>query len=141
MVEHPHPCACHRNAGPKGRHQRPARKRGRPRLNVTVAQAATPAIQAGLGAGTGAVQLVLAGASLTYAYLLVPAARLGDRYSSRPLFVASTVVFTVGSVAAACTLDATSLIIARLTFREHSKAHYQCVVRMNRLVCAHAYEY
>lgn len=44
-------------------------------LNVVVAQVAAPAIQA----GPGAVQLVLAGYTLTYACLLIPAARLGDR--------------------------------------------------------------
>ncbi|MFJ8141545.1 MFS transporter [Streptomyces sp. NPDC096013] len=83
-------------------------------LNVTVAQVAAPAIQAGLGAGPGAIQLVLAGYTLTYACLLIPAARLGDRYGYRRLFVTGTVVFTVGSVAGACAPDAVSLITARL---------------------------
>ncbi|WP_245194874.1 MFS transporter [Kitasatospora phosalacinea] len=83
-------------------------------LNVTVAQVAAPAVQAGLGAGPGAVQLVLAGYTLTYACLLIPAARLGDRYGYRRLFVAGTVVFTAGSVAGACAPDAASLITARL---------------------------
>ncbi|GAB7037021.1 MFS transporter [Catenuloplanes sp. NPDC020197] len=83
-------------------------------LNVTVAQVAAPAIQAGLGAGPSAVQLVLAGYTLTYACLLIPAARLGDRYGYRRLFVIGTVVFTAGSVAAACAPDVASLITARL---------------------------
>ncbi|MEU5185214.1 MFS transporter [Streptomyces longwoodensis] len=83
-------------------------------LNVTAAQVAAPAIQAGLGAGPGAVQLVLAGYTLTYACLLIPAARLGDRYGYRRLFVAGTVVFTAGSVAGAFAPDAASLITARL---------------------------
>ncbi|MFD5067609.1 MFS transporter [Streptomyces sp. NPDC058369] len=75
---------------------------------------AAPAIQAGLGAGPGAVQLVLSGYTLTYACLLIPAARLGDRYGYRRLFVAGTVVFTAGSLAGACAPDTASLIIARL---------------------------
>ncbi|MFE2889294.1 MFS transporter [Streptomyces sp. NPDC059272] len=83
-------------------------------LNVTVAQVAAPAIQAGLGASPGAVQLVLAGYTLTYACLLIPAARLGDRYGYRRLFVTGTVVFTAGSVAGACAPDTASLITARL---------------------------
>nr|WP_225812108.1 MFS transporter [Streptomyces spinosus] len=83
-------------------------------LNVTVAQVAAPAIQAGPGAGPGAVQLVLAGYTLTYACLLIPAARLGDRYGYRRLFVAGIVVFTAGSMAGACASDAASLIAARL---------------------------
>ncbi len=83
-------------------------------LNVTVAQVAAPAIQASLGASPGAVRLVLAGYTLTYACLLIPAARLGDWYGHRRLFVAGTVVFTAGSVAGACAPDAASLITARL---------------------------
>lgn len=47
-------------------------------LNVTIAQIAAPAIQSGLGAGPGAVQLMLAGYTLAYACLLVTAARLGS---------------------------------------------------------------
>ncbi|WP_318216530.1 hypothetical protein [Streptomyces sp. SCL15-6] len=47
-------------------------------LNVTVAQIAAPAIRTDLGAGSGAVQLVLAGYTLTYACLLITAARLGN---------------------------------------------------------------
>ncbi|MFD7291872.1 MFS transporter [Streptomyces sp. NPDC059897] len=83
-------------------------------LNVTAAQIAAPSIQADLGAGSGAVQLILAGYTLTYACLLITAARLGDRYGYRRLFVLGTVVFTTGSIAAACAPDATFLIAARL---------------------------
>ncbi|GAA1932293.1 MFS transporter [Streptomyces durmitorensis] len=83
-------------------------------LNVTVAQVAAPAIQADLGAGAGTVQLILAGYTLTYACLLIPAARLGDRYGYRRLFWVGTVVFTAGSVGAACAPGSTWLIVARL---------------------------
>ncbi|WP_461017556.1 MFS transporter [Streptomyces daliensis] len=83
-------------------------------LNVTVAQVASPRIQADLDAGGGTVRLVLAGYTLTYACLLVPAARLDDRYGYRRLFLAGTVVFAVGSVASACAPGAASLVAARL---------------------------
>jgi EmrB/QacA subfamily drug resistance transporter len=83
-------------------------------LNVTIAQVAAPAIRDDLGAGPGAVQLVLAGYTLTYACLLITAARLGDRYGHRRLFVVGTVVFTVGSVACAGAPDTATLIAARL---------------------------
>ncbi|MEU5700060.1 MFS transporter [Streptomyces aurantiacus] len=83
-------------------------------LNVTIAQVAAPAIRDDLGAGPGAVQLVLAGYTLTYACLLITAARLGDRYGYRRLFVLGTVVFTIGSVACACAPDTATLITARL---------------------------
>ncbi|GAA1703507.1 MFS transporter [Streptomyces yatensis] len=83
-------------------------------LNVTIAQIAAPAIQSGLGAGPGAVQLVLAGYTLTYACLLITAARLGDRYGYRRLFVLGTVVFMFGSVTCAAAPGAGWLVAARL---------------------------
>ncbi|MFJ8794479.1 MFS transporter [Streptomyces sp. NPDC102462] len=83
-------------------------------LNVTIAQIAAPAIQSALGAGPGAVQLVLAGYTLAYACLLITAARLGDRYGYRRLFVLGTAVFTAGSVACAAAPGAGWLIAARL---------------------------
>ncbi|MGW7692925.1 MFS transporter [Streptomyces asiaticus] len=83
-------------------------------LNVTIAQIAAPAIQSGLGVGPGAVQLVLAGYTLAYACLLITAARLGDRYGYRRLFVLGTAVFTVGSVTCAAAPGAGWLIAARL---------------------------
>ncbi|MFF7362759.1 MFS transporter [Streptomyces sp. NPDC008125] len=45
------------------------------------------------------MQLALAAYTLTYACLLIPSARLGDRYGHRRLFVVGTVVFTAGSPA------------------------------------------
>ncbi|MFS8202441.1 MFS transporter [Streptomyces sp. CWNU-52B] len=83
-------------------------------LNVTIAQIAAPALQSDLGAGPGAVQLVLAGYTLSYACLLITAARLGDRYGYRRLFVLGTTVFTAGSVACAAAPGAGWLIAARL---------------------------
>ncbi|MGW5867849.1 MFS transporter [Streptomyces sp. NPDC055239] len=83
-------------------------------LNVTIAQIAAPAIQSGLGAGPGAVQLILAGYTLAYACLLITASRLGDRYGYRRLFVLGTAVFTAGSVACAAAPGAGWLIAARL---------------------------
>ncbi|MGJ7905530.1 MFS transporter [Actinopolyspora sp. H202] len=83
-------------------------------LNVTIAQIAAPAIRSGLGTGPGAVQLVLVGYTLAYACLLVTAARLGDRYGYRRLFVLGTVVFTVGSMTCAAAPGAGWLIAARL---------------------------
>ncbi|MYU13210.1 MFS transporter [Streptomyces sp. SID8361] len=83
-------------------------------LNVTIGQIAAPAIQSGLGAGPGAVQLVLAGYTLAYACLLITAARLGDRYGYRRLFVLGTAVFTVGSLTCAAAPGAGWLVAARL---------------------------
>ncbi|OON80687.1 MFS transporter [Streptomyces tsukubensis] len=83
-------------------------------LNVTIAQIAAPAIQSGLGAGSGAVQLVLAGYTLAYACLLITAARLGERYGYRRLFMLGSAVFAAGSVACAAAPGSGCLIAARL---------------------------
>ncbi|MFI6209867.1 MFS transporter [Streptomyces sp. NPDC051041] len=65
-------------------------------LNVTVAQIAAPTIRTDLGAGSGTVQLILAGYTLTYACLIITAARIGDRCGYHRLFVLGTVVLMVG---------------------------------------------
>jgi EmrB/QacA subfamily drug resistance transporter len=83
-------------------------------LNVTVAQVAAPAIRADLGASPGGVQLVLAGYTLAYACLLIPAARLGDRYGYRRLFVVGTAVFALASAACALAPTTGALVAARL---------------------------
>ncbi|GAB2943639.1 MFS transporter [Nonomuraea sp. NPDC052634] len=83
-------------------------------LNVTVAQVAAPSIQAGLGMGPGAVRLVLAGYTLTYACLLITAARLGDRYGYRRLFAIGTAIFLMGSLACAAAPGPAWLVAARL---------------------------
>jgi len=83
-------------------------------MSVTVMQLAVPRIRHDLAAGPGAGQLALAGYTLTYACALITAARLGDRFGYRRLFVAGTVVFTCASLAAAAAPDAGTLVVARL---------------------------
>ncbi|GAA1769095.1 MFS transporter [Streptomonospora arabica] len=83
-------------------------------LSVTIAQVAAPAIQRGLAAGPGEVQLVLAGYTLTYACLLITAARLGDRYGHRRLFAIGTALFALASAACAFAPTPAVLVAARL---------------------------
>lgn len=83
-------------------------------MSVTVMQLAVPRIRADLAAGAGAGQLALAGYTLTYACALITAARLGDRYGHRRLFVLGTGVFTLASLAAALAPGADALVLARL---------------------------
>jgi MFS family permease len=83
-------------------------------MSVTIMQLAIPAIRADLGAGSGAAQLALAGYTLTYACFLITAARLGDRYGYRRLFVGGTAIFTAATVVAAVSPEATTLVVARL---------------------------
>lgn len=83
-------------------------------MSVTIMQLAVPRIRHDLAAGSGAGQLALAGYTLTYACALITAARLGDRFGYRRLFVVGTAVFTLASLAAAAAPDADTLVVARL---------------------------
>ncbi|HVV14371.1 MFS transporter [Amycolatopsis sp.] len=83
-------------------------------LDVTIAQVAIPSIQRDLHAGAGTLQLVLAGYTLAYACLLITAARLGDRFGYRRLFVIGMVVFTLASAGCAAAPTASVLVLARV---------------------------
>ena len=83
-------------------------------MSVTVMQLAVPRISHDLAAGSGAGQLALVGYTLTYACALITAARLGDRFGYRRVFVAGTAVFTLASLAAAAAPDVGTLVVARL---------------------------
>jgi MFS family permease len=83
-------------------------------LDFFVVNVALPAIQRGLGAGTGALEWVVAGYGLTMAVFLVTAGRLGDQYGRRRMFTAGLALFVLTS--AACGLAPTpgALVAARL---------------------------
>lgn len=83
-------------------------------LDVTLVQVALPSITRDLHAGQGATQLVLTGYTLTFASLLLIAARLGDRYGYRRLFRLGLAVFTIGTVGSALAPTAGFLVLARL---------------------------
>jgi MFS family permease len=83
-------------------------------MSVTVMQVAVPDIRHDLGAGPGAAQLVLAGYTLTFACSLITAARLGDRFGYRRLFVAGMAVFTAAAAVGAAAPGPDVLVAARL---------------------------
>ena len=83
-------------------------------VDVAVANIAGPSIRAGLHASGGALTLVVSGYALTYAVLLVPAARLGAERGYRPMFLAGLAAFTVASVSCGLAPDTIALIVARL---------------------------
>ncbi|GLY97281.1 MFS transporter [Actinoplanes sp. NBRC 103695] len=83
-------------------------------ISVTVMQIAVPAVSNELAAGSGAGRLVLAGYTLSYACTLITAARLGDRYGYRRIFVLGLVVFLAGAVTGAAAPNVAVLIGARL---------------------------
>ncbi|KAJ1684452.1 hypothetical protein LUZ63_020207 [Rhynchospora breviuscula] len=79
-------------------------------LDVSIVNVALPSIREGLGAGDRTIQWVVAGYSLAFGVMLVPAGRLGDARSRRQVFIAGVVLFTLAS--AACGAAQSSLWIA-----------------------------
>src|ERR1700728_1368210 len=68
-------------------------------LDVTIVNVAMPTIGRSLHASGAALQLVVAGYTVSYAMLLITGARLGQLYGRRRLFLAGISLFTVSSLA------------------------------------------
>ncbi|NEW37886.1 MFS transporter [Nocardia cyriacigeorgica] len=83
-------------------------------LDVTIVQVALPVLQHELDTTGGVAQLVITGYTLPYACIMIPAARLGDRYGYRRMFIIGMGVFTLGSLAAGAAPTITMLIAARV---------------------------
>lgn len=83
-------------------------------LDTFIVLVASPAIQSGLHASDGQVQLIIAGYQLTYAVALITGARLGDRYGRKRLFMIGTAAFVASSLACGSAPSADALIAARL---------------------------
>lgn len=83
-------------------------------LDVSIVNVALPSIQAGLGASSGQLQWVLAGYSLAFGLVLVPAGRVGDARGRRSVFLVSLALFVLTSAAAGLAQSAWWLVAARL---------------------------
>jgi MFS family permease len=83
-------------------------------LDVTIVNVAIPTIKARLGASGAALQLVVAGYTVTYAMLLITGARLGDLRGHRRLFQAGLGTFTLASLACGLAPTTGALVAARL---------------------------
>jgi EmrB/QacA subfamily drug resistance transporter len=68
-------------------------------VDTTIVNVAVPSIQKAFHAGLTDVGWVNSGYLLSFAVLMLPAGRLGDRYGPRSLFIWGLVVFTVSSAA------------------------------------------
>lgn len=68
-------------------------------LDVFIVNVAAPTMRGDLHASGGALQLIIAGYSISYAVLLITGARLGGLLGHRRLFVAGVAVFTGASLA------------------------------------------
>jgi MFS family permease len=83
-------------------------------LDVTIVNVAIPTIHARLHASGAALQLIVAGYTITYAMGLITSARLGDLRGHRKLFLAGIGTFTLASLACGLAPNAGALIAARL---------------------------
>src|SRR6266536_3176248 len=82
-------------------------------LDVTIVNVAIPTIHAKLNASGAAIQLVVAGYTITYAMLLITGARLGDLRGHRNVFLAGLGTFTLASLACGLAPSTGTLVTAR----------------------------
>src|SRR5215212_5596107 len=82
-------------------------------LDVTIVNVAIPTIKARLHASGAALQLVVAGYTVTYAMLLITGARLGDLRGHRRLFLVGLGTFTLASLACGLAPSTGALVAAR----------------------------
>jgi MFS family permease len=83
-------------------------------FDTFVVNVAAPSIAADLGAGDGALQLVIAAYAFTYAVGLITGARLGDRAGRRRVFLLGMALFALASTLCAAAPTAPALVAARL---------------------------
>ena len=82
-------------------------------LDLTIVNIAIPSIVDDLKAPLDGILWMLNAYSLVYAVLLITAARLGDMFGPRALFVTGVATFTVASGLSGLAQDPTQLILAR----------------------------
>jgi predicted MFS family arabinose efflux permease len=82
--------------------------------DATIANVATPAIRADLGASGAALELVVGAYFVAFAVLLITGARLGHTHGYRRLFLAGAGVFGAGSLFGGLAPDPWLLIAARV---------------------------
>ncbi|MBW9215981.1 MFS transporter [Mumia sp. zg.B53] len=83
-------------------------------LDVSIVNVALPSIRSGLEASDSQIQLIVAGYSLAFGIVLVPAGRLGDALSRKVVFCIGLVVFTTSSALAGAASDPAWLAAARI---------------------------
>src|ERR1700754_4918860 len=67
-------------------------------LDAMIVQLALPSIARDLGAGSAAIELVIAGYSLAYGVLLVTGGRLGDMSGRKRVYLIGMAAFTLASI-------------------------------------------
>ncbi len=83
-------------------------------LSVSAVNIAIPTIMSSLGTSLNRIQWVLTGFMITRTVLIPSVGWLGERMGDRNLFIASTTVFTAGSLLCSFSWNAESLILFRI---------------------------
>lgn len=83
-------------------------------LDVSIVNVALPSMESGLHANSSAIQWIVAGYSLAFGLVLVPAGRLGDIVGRRRMFLIGVAGFTLVSAAAGFAPTAEALAVLRL---------------------------
>ncbi|MBC8093340.1 MAG: DHA2 family efflux MFS transporter permease subunit [Pseudonocardia sp.] len=83
-------------------------------LDISIVGVAAADIQQNLASGAGGIALVLVGYQIGFACTLITAARLGDIYGRRRLFLTGMVAFTIASVLCGLAPSIGLLIAARV---------------------------
>ncbi|MFJ9035844.1 MFS transporter [Streptomyces sp. NPDC102406] len=83
-------------------------------LDVFIVNVAAPTLRTELHASGAALQLVIAGYTITYAVLLITGARLGDLFGHRRAVLGGLAVFTAASLACGLAQSSGQLIAFRL---------------------------
>ncbi|WP_309234575.1 MFS transporter [Nocardia sp. XZ_19_385] len=83
-------------------------------IDGTIVTTALPSITADLAASRQAQLLVVSGYALAFACTLLTAARIGELFGRRTMFLASVVAFTVASVWCGMSGSASELVVARV---------------------------
>lgn len=82
-------------------------------LDVTIVNVAMPTIRTDLHTTGAALQLIVAGYTVSYAMLLVTGARLGDLFGRRRMYLIGLLIFTLSSLLCGLAPEAITLVAAR----------------------------
>lgn len=83
-------------------------------LDVSIVNVALPSIERSLDAGASQLQLIVAGYTLAFGLVLVPAGRLGDARGRRSLFLVGLTAFALTSLGAGLAPSDEALAVMRL---------------------------
>jgi EmrB/QacA subfamily drug resistance transporter len=83
-------------------------------LDTTIVNVALPTIRSSINADESTLAWIISGYALAFGLALIPAGRIGDRWSHKWVFIAGLAIFTLASLFAGIAQSPTELIVARV---------------------------